>query len=99
MSSLKSPETSLQFFTASALSRPLPPAAEKRFLYAAYFVLKWTAAVFGSLVSTEVIWSYPLVLIDPGVWRYAFQLHSRSFDVIGVPSSQTAFGFRWIVRV
>ena len=40
-----------------------------------------------------------MVLIDPGVFSVACQVHSKSFDVIGVPSSHTASGLMLMVRV
>jgi hypothetical protein len=43
--------------------------------------------------------SYPDVLIDPGVFRIASEVHWKSATVIGVPSSHTALGLMSIVTV
>ena len=44
------------------------------------------------MVSIESIWSYPVVLSEPSVLSVAFHVNSKSFEVIGEPSSQTASG-------
>jgi len=95
MSVSKSAEMSSQFSTAAALMMGLNSV-----LYGPYTETKlMTACLSLSPCSTPLIWSYPAVVMDPGVFRFARHVHSRSATVIGEPSSHTASGLRLTVIV
>src|SRR5207244_1980570 len=83
---------------AASSSRP-PNEPPNRSAQCAYTDLKLMAAVLGSLVSIDVIWSYPVVWYAPVVFMMARHVKSKSFEVTGLASAQVASGNRRNVTV